>query len=156
MTKSTVDFVTQGEGETLALGRRVGELCRPGTVLALIGDLGAGKTRFVKGLASALGIEEKSVTSPTFVIMNLYPGRIRVAHYDLYRLEAVDLASLGYADLRDDSVSVIEWADKVDEKMLADHLRITFDLTGENSRRLMFHARGEQSAELLRALNLSP
>jgi tRNA threonylcarbamoyladenosine biosynthesis protein TsaE len=154
--KQTVYFISGGEEETLALGRRLGELCHPGTVLALVGDLGAGKTRFVKGLVGAQGLEEKAVTSPTFVIMNLYRGKIPVAHFDLYRLEKVDLASLGYADVKGECIVVIEWADKVDESLLGDHLRITFDLTGEHSRRLMFHARGERSAELLRALNLSP
>jgi tRNA threonylcarbamoyladenosine biosynthesis protein TsaE len=147
---------TKSPEETVDLGRRVGALCKPGTLLALIGDLGAGKTRFVKGLAAALGVAENAVTSPTFILMNLYPGSLRIAHFDLYRLDAVDLPSLGFYDVRDDGVVVMEWADKVDEKLLGDHLRITFDLTGENSRRLMFHARGERSAELLRSLNLSP
>jgi tRNA threonylcarbamoyladenosine biosynthesis protein TsaE len=147
---------TKSPEETAELGRRLGALCEPGTLLALVGDLGAGKTRFVKGLAAALGIAENLVTSPTFVLMNLHPGRIPLAHFDLYRLETVDLPSLGFYDLRNDSAMVIEWADKVDEKLLGDHLRIDFDLTGETSRRLMFHARGERSGKLLQALNLSP
>jgi len=123
---------------------------------ALVGDLGAGKTRFVKGLAAGLGIAEDRVTSPTFVLMNLYEGRIRLAHFDLYRLESVDLPSLGFYDVRDDGVVVLEWADKVDEKLLGDHVRIEFDLTGETSRRLILHARGERSEKLLLRLNLSP
>ena len=125
-------------------------------LLALIGDLGAGKTRFVKGLAAGLGIAEDRVTSPTFVLMNLYEGRVRLAHFDLYRLESVDLPSLGYYDVRDEGVVVVEWADKVDEKLLGDHVRIEFSLTGEASRRLMLHARGDRSAKFLQALNLSP
>ena len=147
---------TKSAEETAALGRRIGALCKPGTILGLVGELGAGKTRFVKGLAAGLGIEENAVTSPTFVLMNLHPGRLRLAHFDLYRLEAVDLRSLGFIDVKDDGVVVLEWADKVDEILLGDHLRVAFDLTGENSRRLMFQARGERSAELLGALNLSP
>jgi tRNA threonylcarbamoyladenosine biosynthesis protein TsaE len=74
----------------------------------------------------------------------------------LYRLDAVDLPSLGFYDVRDDGVVVVEWADKVDEKLLGDHIRVVFEHAGESSRRLMFHARGERSAEFLRALNLSP
>src|SRR5260221_489034 len=128
---------------TMALGRRVGELAGPGTLLALVGDLGAGKTRFVKGLADGLGIPEKEITSPTFVLMSLHAGRIPLAHFDLYRLDSVDLPSLGFHDVRDDGVVVLEWADKVDETLLGDHLRIGFELTGENSRRLMLQARGE-------------
>jgi len=142
--------------ETMTLGRRVGAACPPGTLLALVGDLGAGKTRFVKGIAAGLGIPEDAVTSPTFVLMNLHPGRLRLAHFDLYRLESVDLPSLGFYDVREEGVVVMEWADKVDEKLLGDHVRVEFAFTGETSRRLIFHARGERSEKLLRDLNLSP
>ena len=147
---------TTSPEETAALGKRLGEACEPGTLVALVGDLGAGKTRFVKGLASGLGIGEDDVTSPTFVLMNLHPGRVPLAHFDLYRLEAVDLPSLGFYDVRDEGVVVMEWADKVDEKLLGDHIRIEFEPAGETTRRLMIHARGETSARLLRTLNLFP
>jgi len=147
---------TTSPEETAALGKRIGAACAPGTLLALVGDLGAGKTRFVKGLAAGLGIAEDLVTSPTFVLMNLHPGRLRLAHLDLYRLDAVDLPSLGFYDVREDGVVVVEWADKVDEQLLGDHIRIEFALTGETSRRLMIQARGERSAKFLRALNLFP
>lgn len=148
--------VTFSAAETSAVGRRVGEAARAGTLLALIGDLGAGKTHFAKGVAEGLGIDPKTVTSPTFVLMNLLQGRLPLAHFDLYRLDSVDLPSLGFYDVRDDGVVVVEWADKVDEKLLGDHIRVVFEHAGESSRRLMFHARGERSAEFLRALNLSP
>jgi len=152
-TKQTVCFVP---AETLALGKRVGELAQAGTLIALVGDLGAGKTHFAKGVAEGLGIAPRDVTSPTFVLMNLLQGRLKLAHFDLYRLESVDLPSLGFYDLRDEAVVVVEWADKVDEKLLGDHVRVVFEHAGETSRRLMFHARGERSAEIVRALNLSP
>jgi tRNA threonylcarbamoyladenosine biosynthesis protein TsaE len=148
--------VTFSPAETSVVGRRVGEAAQAGTLLALIGDLGAGKTHFAKGVAEGLGIDPKTVTSPTFVLMNLLQGRLPLAHFDLYRLDAVDLPSLGFYDVRDDGVVVVEWADKVDEKLLGDHIRVVFEHAGESSRRLMFHARGERSAEFLRALNLSP
>jgi tRNA threonylcarbamoyladenosine biosynthesis protein TsaE len=148
--------VTFSPAETSVVGRRVGEAAQAGTLLALIGDLGAGKTHFAKGVAEGLGIDPKIVTSPTFVLMNLLQGRLPLAHFDLYRLDAVDLPSLGFYDVRDDGVVVVEWADKVDEKLLGDHIRIVFEHAGESSRRLMFHARGERSAEFLHALNLSP
>ena len=142
--------------ETAAIGRAIGAACAPGTLLALLGDLGAGKTRFVKGLAAGLGAaREEEVTSPTFVLMNLYRGRLTLAHLDLYRLEAVDLPSLGFYDYRDDAVLAVEWAEKVDEKLLGDHLRISFEVTGESSRRLMFQARGPASESLLGRMNLS-
>lgn len=155
-TKRTVHFVASSPAETSALGERVGQACTAGTVLALVGDLGAGKTQFAKGLAAGLGIDERTVTSPTFVLMNLLRGRLPLAHFDLYRLDSVDLPSLGFHDVRDEGVVVVEWADKVDARELGDHVRVEFEHTGETSRRLMFQARGEKSAGFLRALNLSP
>ncbi len=157
VTKQTVCFVTTSPEETGALAKRVGEACQAGALLALTGDLGAGKTRFVKGLAAGLGAaREEEVTSPTFVLMNLYRGRLTLAHMDLYRLEAVDLASIGFYDYRADGVIAVEWADKVDEKALGDHLNVAFEVAGESSRRLVFQARGPRSEDLLRRLNLSP
>lgn len=88
--------------------------------------------------------------------MNLLRGRLPLAHFDLYRLDSVDLPSLGFHDVRDEGVVVVEWADKVDARELGDHVRVEFEHTGETSRRLMFQARGEKSAGFLRALNLSP
>jgi tRNA threonylcarbamoyladenosine biosynthesis protein TsaE len=147
---------TRSAAETGALGRRLGEACGKGELLTLTGDLGSGKTCFVKGLAQGLGIEADAVTSPTFVLMNLHEGRLRLAHYDLYRLDSVDLAALGFYELRDEGVSVVEWADQVDEKHWGDALGVAFEVTGEETRRLMFRARGPRSEALLGRLNLSP
>lgn len=143
--------------ETEAVGRRIGERCGPGSLIALVGDLGAGKTRFVKGLAAGAGIVDPSkVTSPTFALMNLYEGRTRLAHFDLYRLDAVDLPSLGFYDVLAEGAVVVEWADRAGEALPADHLRIAFEVTGENTRRLMLRAGGPRSRGLADALNLSP
>ena len=102
------------------------------------------------GLAVGLGVaDEDGVTSPTFVLMNLHEGRVRLAHFDFYRLDAVDLASLGFHDVRDECAVVVEWADKVDGRLLGDHVRIDFSVTGRNSRRLRVRARGVQSEALL-------
>lgn len=148
---------THSPEETTALGRRVGEGATAGTLLALMGELGAGKTRFVKGVALGAGVpDENLVTSPTFVLLNLYSGRLPIAHFDLYRLDAVDLPSLGFYDVRREAVVLIEWAEKVAESLLEDHVRVTFEVTGERSRRLMFQARGPRSEALLRAVNLYP
>ncbi len=155
VTKPPVQFVTSSPEETAAIGRRIGEACGPGTLLALVGDLGAGKTRFVKGLAAGLGAaREEEVTSPTFVLMNLHRGRLALAHFDLYRLETVDLAALGFHDFRQDGVIAVEWAEKVDAALLGDHVRVSFEVAGETSRRLMFQARGVRSEQLLNRLNL--
>ncbi len=147
---------TRSPEETAEVGRRLGEGCGPGAVVALVGELGAGKTRFAKGLARGLGVaDEGCVTSPTFVLMNLYQGRTRMAHLDLYRLESADPAALGFHDVRD-GVVVVEWAEKVDEKLWGDHVRVTFEVAGETARRLVFTARGPKSEALLGTMNLSP
>ncbi len=150
-------FESRSPEETEALGRRVGERAGPGTLVALVGDLGSGKTRFVKGFAAGAGVADPArVTSPTFVLMNLYEGRLRVAHLDLYRLAEVDLPSLGFFDVLSDGAVVVEWADRAGEGLPADQLRISFEVTGESSRRLMFQAGGPGSRALAAALNLSP
>ncbi|MDD5350877.1 MAG: tRNA (adenosine(37)-N6)-threonylcarbamoyltransferase complex ATPase subunit type 1 TsaE [Chthoniobacteraceae bacterium] len=100
--------------ETFQLGQRLAAGLRPGDVLALEGDLGAGKTQFTKGLAAGLGVEA-DVTSPTFTLVHEYPGgRLPLFHIDLYRLEdAEEVLGIGLDDYLDgDGVTVIEWADK--------------------------------------------
>src|SRR5688572_10157283 len=150
-------FESASPEETEALGRRIGERCGPGSLIALVGDLGAGKTRFVKGLAGGTGVADPSkVTSPTFTLMNLYEGRTRLAHFDLYRLDAVDLPSLGFYDVLAEGAVVVEWADRAGEALPADHLRISFEVTGESARRLIIQAGGPKSRALADALNLSP
>lgn len=145
---------TRSVDETREVGRRVGASARPGTVIALVGDLGAGKTQFVKGVALGLGLKDPDVvTSPTFVLLNSYPGRVPIQHYDLYRVEGTELGSLGFYDFRDTSVVLVEWGDRASG--LGDHLRIDFEITGENARRLAFRPQGPASRALLERLNLS-
>jgi tRNA threonylcarbamoyladenosine biosynthesis protein TsaE len=110
-----VILTTVGAAQTRELGERCGRLLHAPTVLALSGDLGGGKTVFVQGLARGLGLPpERPVTSPTFTLVNEYPGRLQLYHIDLYRLEHVsEVADLGLEDyLYADGVCVIEWADK--------------------------------------------
>ena len=143
--------VTSGSpADTEALARRIGEACGPGTLIALTGDLGAGKTRFAKGLAEGLAIPPETVTSPTFVLMALHEGRLPLAHLDLYRLEEVDLPSLGFYDVLAEGVVVVEWADKA--ALPDDRLDVGIEVTGETTRRLVMRAGGEKSRALLKVL----
>ena len=136
--------------ETRGIGRRLGALLAAGDVIALIGDLGAGKTQLTKGIAEGLG-SQAMVTSPTFVLMNSYDARVPVRHYDLYRLDAVDLESLAYYDLRGASVSVIEWGEKAGDG-LGDRLEVRLEVIAPERRRLTFAAVGERAKTLLRQL----
>ncbi len=107
---------TNSPEETFLLAREIGSEVQGGEIFALIGDLGAGKTLFVQGLAKGLEVpEEVYVASPTFTLLDTYPGRLTLHHLDLYRLGDIDeLELIGWRDcLNDDSVVAIEWADKM-------------------------------------------
>lgn len=141
--------------ETRELGRRIGAAACPGTVLALVGELGAGKTQFTKGVATGLGLPDPDVvTSPTFVLMNSYDARVPIKHYDLYRIEGRELGALGFDDYRDSSVILLEWGEKAPD--LGDHVRVEFEIAGESARRITFRASGPASRRLLESVNLSP
>ena len=138
---STGEWRTLDAAETFALGKQIGAQLSGGEVLLLDGPLGAGKTVFVKGLASALDIDPEEVTSPSFTLVNPYAGRLPLFHIDLYRLDegaaaanAVDLEEL----LTDDrAVIVIEWAGRLGSYPLtakAWHIRISGD--GDADRRI--------------------
>lgn len=119
MTKSIPigEFTSESEQETFNLGVRIGEQLRGGEILLLNGSLGAGKTVFVKGIAQALDVDEDDVSSPSFTLVNPYPGRLLLYHIDLYRLDAgasaahaVDLDEL-LSD--EEAVTIIEWAERM-------------------------------------------
>ena len=107
-------FLTRSEQETFALAEKLAGTLKPGMFVLLYGDLGAGKTAFVRGLAAGLGANPEDVSSPTFVIMQHYKGRTPLTHVDLYRLDttaAVD--DLGLEELVSGGVLAIEWADRL-------------------------------------------
>ena len=146
--------VTHAPQETAALAERLGAAAETGTVLCLVGDLGAGKTLFTQGFARGLGVTEE-VTSPTFALMNQYCGRLPVTHFDLYRLEREEeLDEIGFYEFAEPSggVVLIEWADKFPDVLPKPHIRLEIERGDtEDERRLMFFTTEEDSA-LWRAL----
>jgi len=112
----TLELQLNNSDETLKLGEIIGKSLNPGSIIALVGDLGAGKTVLVKGIAKGLGVEEEP-NSPTFVIMNSYEGRIPLYHFDLYRLsDEEELLGIGYDEyFFGDGVAAVEWADRVQD-----------------------------------------
>ncbi len=105
---------TRSEEETAALGRQLAARLKAGDVVLLYGDLGAGKTAFVRGLAAGLGIDPEGVSSPTFTIVQHYGGgRVPLLHVDLYRLQAKEVDDLGLDELGAEAVVAIEWADRL-------------------------------------------
>jgi tRNA threonylcarbamoyladenosine biosynthesis protein TsaE len=140
---------------TEGFGRRLGALLFPGAVVALVGPLGAGKTQLVRAIAEGLGIADSGlVSSPTFVLIQEYPARLPIYHFDAYRLrseaEFYDLGGHEYFELG--GVCLIEWADRIPGCLPREHLLVQLDLTGEESRQARIEGRGHRYEEVV--LNL--
>jgi tRNA threonylcarbamoyladenosine biosynthesis protein TsaE len=145
---------TTSAGETRALAAALAELARPGDLLVLVGDLGAGKTAFAQGFAAALGVTER-VTSPTFTLARVYRGRLEMNHLDVYRISQLDeVLDLGLQELLDgEAVTLIEWGDVIAPVLNADKLevRITFG-DGDDDRVVTLTPMGPRWAARERAL----
>ncbi len=129
-------FITQSEEETRAIARRLATTLQPGATILLYGDLGAGKTAFVRGIAEGLGIDPDEVSSPTFTIVQPYRGRLTLQHVDLYRIEGEEIDDLGLEELTlGESVAAIEWAEKLLRKP-ADAVEVRIADRGGNRREL--------------------
>jgi len=126
--------------ETDAAGQRLGATLGPGDVVALHGELGAGKTVFVQGLARALGVST-GATSPTFVLVNEYRGRLAVHHVDAYRTDNItDVLNLGLQEMMDgDGVTVIEWAERLEPLLPARAVRVRIAGLGDEPREITIH-----------------
>jgi tRNA threonylcarbamoyladenosine biosynthesis protein TsaE len=138
--------------DTVQLGRLLAGILEPGTVIALIGDLGAGKTTLVKGIASGLlGIDEREVTSPTFTIVQEYSGAVPLYHIDAYRLDgAHDLEAVGFDDCIDGSgATVIEWADRISEALPEGTIVVTIEQPDEKHRCFRLQAATAQQADMI-------
>ena len=143
-----MEYMTNAPEETEALGEKLGKLLRPGTVLAYLGDLGAGKTAFTRGLARGLGCRE-TVTSPTYTIVNEYlGGRLPLFHFDMYRLASSDdLWDIGWEDYLDrQGVCAVEWSENVPEAMHG-ALTVRIEKLGDSVRRITIDG-GAEYADL--------
>ena len=134
------EIVTQSAEETIAFGRTLTELLAPPKLVLLRGDLGAGKTTLIKGIAAAFdAADEEDVTSPTFTLVHEYRGpRAKLYHIDLYRIDTQrELETLALDDLRsDDSILLIEWGEKFPQLVRERDLEIVLERAGENARRI--------------------
>ncbi len=155
MTAPTLERAVRSASpeETHRLGVRLGELLQPGDFIGLIGDLGAGKTHLVRGVAEGAHVPRDEVASPTFAIVYPYRGRIPLHHADLYRIADQDeLYATGFMDLIDgESAMLVEWLDRVPEAAPREYLRLTLRPTAEETRELRAEAFGRRPAELLAA-----
>lgn len=150
-TPNSWQFVSHCETDTDELGAALGNAAQKGTVIGLMGNLGAGKTRLVRALATTLGVDPLHVSSPTFVLIQEYEGRLPVFHFDTYRLKDVDeFLDLGPDEyFQSGGVCVIEWADRVVDVLPKDVLRVEISITGQTTREFQLQATGPLSEQLL-------
>ena len=147
---------TAGAEETRQLGRWLGRLLSAPLVIFLLGDLGSGKTMFVQGLARGLDVPpDYYITSPSYTLINEYPGRLTLHHIDLYRLDVdLDAEDLGLIEiLHGNGVAAVEWADRLPSDAVADRMDIRFEIGAGDRRTLRWQAYGQAATSLLKALD---
>jgi tRNA threonylcarbamoyladenosine biosynthesis protein TsaE len=148
-------ITSNNEQDTERLGAALADVLPPGTVVGLIGTLGAGKTRLVQAVAKALGVPPGNVTSPTFVLVNEYRGgRLPVYHFDTYRLKDEDeFLALGPDEyFESNGLTFVEWSDRVTDLLPRERVEITIDVTGDTTRRFTLNATSPNLATLLARL----
>jgi len=153
MSETRLSLITRGPTATRELGQRIGQQLKAGSVIALIGELGCGKTCFTKGLCAGLGIPGKQVNSPTFAFVNEYQGRLLVLHLDLYRIDdmsaGLDVGIMDYLARTEKGVAIIEWADRVLPLLPEDRLAVRFDVRSARKRQLELTARGKRFGRII-------
>jgi tRNA threonylcarbamoyladenosine biosynthesis protein TsaE len=149
---------TKSASETIRIGKNIGTRLLPGDVVALVGELGAGKTQFIKGLAAGVGIGNPTyISSPSFTLINEYPGKIPFYHVDLFRLEReTEAEELGLEDyFQGEGITAIEWADKIPSLLPKEMLFIHIAYTGKNTRSIEMIGKGKRFEDLVNQLWIS-
>jgi tRNA threonylcarbamoyladenosine biosynthesis protein TsaE len=140
--KKHLCFISGSPEDTLAIARELGAALRPGDVVGLTGELGAGKTLFCKGVGEALGIPPDRIVSPTFTIVTEHAGPVPLTHIDAYRLSgAREADEIGMRELLSgDGVCLVEWAEKIAERLPSDCIQVTFTIPGGDRREIAIAA----------------
>jgi tRNA threonylcarbamoyladenosine biosynthesis protein TsaE len=149
-------LISDSREQTLEVGRLIGTVLERGDIVALIGELGSGKTCLTQGMAKGLGVEENvPVVSPTFTLINEYPGKIPLIHLDVYRLSGPrDLEDMGYEEyFEGGGIIVIEWAEKIRDILPAKTLFVSMRYIDENTREMILEGPGEKIRKLEELLN---
>jgi tRNA threonylcarbamoyladenosine biosynthesis protein TsaE len=144
---------SKSPSETIRIGKHIGRLLLPGDVVALVGELGTGKTQFVKGLAAGVGIGTSAdISSPSFTLINEYGGKVPLYHIDLFRLKSErEAGGLGLEEyFRGGGITVVEWADKIPSFLPPEMLWLQIRYTGERARSFEITAKGKRYEEILK------
>jgi len=145
-------IITNNIKETKSLGEKIARCLKPGDNVALVGELGSGKTTFTKGIAKGLSIKNPEyVNSPSFVLIREYEGRVSLYHFDLYRLERLeDIEYMGIQEyLGGKGVVVIEWAEKLGHLTPNEYLKVDIDIKGKEKRRFRFTPYGKRYSDII-------
>jgi tRNA threonylcarbamoyladenosine biosynthesis protein TsaE len=148
-------ITTRSVDETQKLGEIIGTAVTGRKILALTGDLGSGKTSFVQGLARGLEVpDDYYITSPSYTLINEYPGRFPLFHVDLYRItDHVDIEDIGLYEILDDNgVVAIEWADRIGQKLLPDSITIHFEIADSDTRKICIYANKPKDIYMLKKI----
>lgn len=143
-----MEFIVDSVQQTMSLGKKIGELVNSQDIICLVGDLGTGKTHITKGIAEGLGVKDH-ITSPTFTIVNEYEGRLKLYHFDVYRVNDPDeVYAIGFDEyIFSEGVSIIEWANYIEELIPEEYLKITIEKLphlGENYREITLEPHGSR------------
>jgi len=153
-----VVFQTKSPSETIRIGKNIGSVLLPGDVVALVGELGTGKTQFIKGLAAGVGVGKPTyISSPSFTLINEYAGKVPFYHIDLFRLKSEKEAEeLGLEEyFQGGGITAIEWADKIPSLLPQEILWIHIRYTGEHTRSFEIIGKGKRYEELINKFEIS-
>jgi tRNA threonylcarbamoyladenosine biosynthesis protein TsaE len=144
-----IEFISKDPSDTIAIGEHMGKYARVGDLFLLYGELGAGKTQLVKGVAKGLGVEDwKYVLSPSFTLMNIYEGKIGLCHADLYRLETGDVDSLDLEEFLEQGIVAVEWAERF--PTWQDPIKISLSVADEGERTIVMEVEDVSRAQIWR------
>jgi len=150
-----IEFISRNPSETISIGERIGRIARPGDLFLLFGELGAGKTQLVKGLAKGLGVEDwPYVLSPSFTLMNIYEGPVGLCHVDLFRLEEAEADTLDIEEFLDQGIVAVEWAERFPSRQ--NSIKITLHVASEEERTIVMEVEDAGRAQVWRHFGRQP
>jgi tRNA threonylcarbamoyladenosine biosynthesis protein TsaE len=152
----TFEFISNSPASTQSLGKKIGEKLPAGTVIALSGELGCGKTLLTRGICEGLDVPLRTVSSPTFVLVNEYRGKLPVFHMDLYRLGDIDdgfeIGIMDYFARAESGIMLIEWAEKMISLLPDDVLRVEYEILGPKKRKIKFSYNNDKLKSVFKGL----